>query len=155
MNSTPEGPNPLRPYYVPPPIGLSDSHAASKVVSSAAAENITSFGTSARDILSDFDYSDYLGDSSPSVTESIKQLFENAARRYSRVLMSQPFEVAKTILQVYVAEDVAAEVAEERRKLERHRMEQHEEEVRICPAMWTTSRAVLTRWIIECIRFGR
>ncbi|EZG05621.1 hypothetical protein H106_04656 [Trichophyton rubrum CBS 735.88] len=128
MNSTPEGPNPLRPYYVPPPIGLSDSHAASKVVSSAAAENITSFGTSARDILSDFDYSDYLGDSSPSVAESIKQLLENAARRYSRVLMSQPFEVAKTILQVYVAEDAAAEVAEERRKLERRRMEQDEAE---------------------------
>ncbi|EFR01265.1 hypothetical protein MGYG_04270 [Nannizzia gypsea CBS 118893] len=128
MNSTAEGPNPLRPYYVPPPIGLPDSQAASKVVSSAAAENITSFGTSARDILSDFDYSDYLGDSSPSVAESVKQLFENAARGYSKVLISQPFEVAKTILQVYVAEDGAAEVAEEMRRLERHRVEHYEEE---------------------------
>ncbi|KAM5442176.1 hypothetical protein MferCBS31731_002550 [Microsporum ferrugineum] len=128
MNSHTEGPNPLRPYYVPPPIGLPESQVASKVVSSAAAENISSFGTSARDILSDFDYADYLGDSSPSVAESIKQLFENAAWRYSRVLISQPFEVAKTILQVYVAEDAAAEAAEERRKLERHRMEHYEEE---------------------------
>ncbi|KAF3479475.1 mitochondrial fusion and transport protein Ugo1 [Arthroderma uncinatum] len=129
MNSSTEGPNPLRPYYVPPPIGLPDSQATSKVVSSAAAENISSFGTSARDILSDFDYADYLGESSPSIADSIKQLLENAAWRYSRVLISQPFEVAKTILQVYVAEDAAAEAEEERRRLERHRMEHYEEEV--------------------------
>ncbi|KMU83228.1 mitochondrial fusion and transport protein Ugo1 [Coccidioides immitis H538.4] len=109
MTSPPEAPNPLRPYYVPPSIGLPAGQSVSKISPngppSAASGNITSFGSSAREIFSDFDYSDYLGESSPSVAESIKQLLESALWRYSRVLISQPFEVAKTILQVYVVQD--------------------------------------------------
>ncbi|WEW56077.1 hypothetical protein PRK78_001512 [Emydomyces testavorans] len=109
MTSPPEGPNPLRPYYVPPSIGLPDGQSASQITSSgppaAGSRNITSFRSSAREIFSDFDYSEYLGESSPSVADSVKQFVENALWRYSRVLLSQPFEVAKTILQVYVAQD--------------------------------------------------
>ncbi|KAK2842942.1 hypothetical protein FQN49_005960 [Arthroderma sp. PD_2] len=58
----------------------------------------------------------------------MKQLFENAAWRYSRVLISQPFEVAKTILQVYVAEDAAIAIEEERKRLERRYTRRYEEE---------------------------
>ena len=101
MGSPLEGPNPLRPYYVPPSIGLPGKPDIAKQPPSAPAGNVTRFG---RDIISDFDYSDYLGDSSPSVVDSVRQLLEEALWRYSRTLMSQPFEVAKTILQVYVAE---------------------------------------------------
>ncbi|KAK2733689.1 mitochondrial fusion and transport protein ugo1 [Myotisia sp. PD_48] len=100
MNVPSDGPNPLRPYYIPPSIGPGKSvHSAA---AAASAANITSFGNCARDILSEFDYSEYLGDSSPSVLDSVKQLLETTTWRYSQVLISQPFEVAKTILQVYV-----------------------------------------------------
>ncbi|EEP78999.1 conserved hypothetical protein [Uncinocarpus reesii 1704] len=113
MTTLSEGPNPLRPYYIPPSIGLPNGQSASKFPSnggpSAADANITGFRSSAREILSDFDYSDYLGESSPSVAESIRQLLESALRRYSRVLISQPFDVAKTILQVYVVQDAEQE----------------------------------------------
>jgi fusion and transport protein UGO1 len=106
MGSPLEGPNPLRPYYVPPSIGLAQtkSEALARSPPSASAGNVTSFGSSARNIIPEFDYSDYLGDGSPSAFDSIRQLVEEALWRYSRTLMSQPFEVAKTILQVYVAE---------------------------------------------------
>lgn len=110
MSSPLDGPNPLRPYYVPPSIGLPGKpEGIAKPPPSAPSGNVTRFG---RDIISDFDYSDYLGDSSPSVVDSIRQLLEEALWRYSRTLMSQPFEVAKTILQVYVAEgeDEKAEI---------------------------------------------
>lgn len=103
MGSPLEGPNPLRPYYVPPSIGLpGKAEALAKSAPAAPSASVTRIG---RDIISDFDYSDYLGDSSPSVVDSVRQLLEEALWRYSRTLMSQPFEVAKTILQVYVAED--------------------------------------------------
>jgi fusion and transport protein UGO1 len=106
MGSPLEGPNPLRPYFVPPSIGLAHTktEALARSPPTVNAANVTSFGSSARNIIPDFDYSDYLGDASPSVVDSVRQLLEEALWRYSRTLMSQPFEVAKTILQVYVAE---------------------------------------------------
>lgn len=135
MSSPLEGPNPLRPYYVPPSIGLPSSElpkAAPHVSASATSGNITSFGNSARDIFSDFDYSDYLGDQSPSVLESARQLLEAGTWRYSRIVMSQPFEVAKTILQVYVAQDAdeEARILDERRHYDRAQREDYQESVR-------------------------
>ena len=109
-----EGPNPLRPYYIPPSVGLPTeptshaSHASAahsiggKHVSSAAAAKAT-FGSSARDILSDLDYTDYLSDSSPSAMDILKRLVDQALWKYTSVLLAQPFEVAKTVLQVQVA----------------------------------------------------
>lgn len=111
MSAPREGPNPLRPYYIPPSVGLSTdptSHASaahsigSKHVSSAAAAKAT-FGSSARDILSDLDYTDYLSDSSPSAMDILKRLVDQALWKYTSVLLAQPFEVAKTVLQVRVA----------------------------------------------------
>ncbi|KAL2004189.1 hypothetical protein VTN02DRAFT_5838 [Thermoascus thermophilus] len=106
MSSPREGPNPLRPYYVPPSIGLSPNPAdnASPAANAAASPSTKVFGSSARDLLSDLDYSDYL-ESSPSVSEWVRDVLDRALWKYASVLTAQPFDVAKTILQVYVVPD--------------------------------------------------
>ena len=48
----------------------------------------------------DLDYSDYLSDSSPSSLESVHRQINEWTSRYFATLLSQPFDVAKTILQV-------------------------------------------------------
>ncbi|KAI9822523.1 MAG: mitochondrial fusion and transport protein ugo1 [Pycnora praestabilis] len=126
MSSSGEGPNPLRPYYVPPSVGLpsepvsnvSANGLGSKIVPPASSKT-SSLGTSARDILSDLNYTDYLTDSSPSAAEVIRSLLDQALWKYSSVLMAQPFEVAKTILQcrIAVAQDrTKAAVADDMRR---------------------------------------
>ena len=107
MSSAREGPNPLRPYYIPPSVGPppdipSQSGAAPRFVSKNASTSTTSFGSSARNILSDIDYSDYLAADSSSPPEVIKRLIEQAIWKYVSVFLAQPFDVAKTILQVHV-----------------------------------------------------
>lgn len=102
-----EGPNPLRPYYRPP--SLSERAAdftpnlTSPIPSTSSPRNLSSFGSSARDILSDLNYSDVLGDAAPSTAAGVKSLFDQAVWRYSSVFMAQPFEVAKVVLQCRVA----------------------------------------------------
>lgn len=100
-------PNPLRPYYIPPPVApfadasaSSVAAAASQASSSAASAAITNFGVPSNyTILQDFqDYSsDYL--ESPSMGEAMRGFLEHAILKYTQVLISQPFEVAKTVLQ--------------------------------------------------------
>ena len=125
MSSTQEGPNPLRPYYIPPSVGL----APGSNVNASATQAVTgkhgsstrtsiakpSFGSSARDILSDLDYSDYLSDASPSIVEVVKGVVDQALWKYTSVLLAQPFEVAKTVLQVQLSsaiEDGSLQAAE-------------------------------------------
>ncbi|GIC89994.1 mitofusin complex protein UGO1 [Aspergillus udagawae] len=103
MNSTREGPNPLRPYYIPPSFGLEASNASSSS-HTAAPSSAQVFGSSARDLLPDLDYSEYL-ESSPSLSEWIRDAMDAAIWRYTSVLTAQPFDVAKTILQAYVVPD--------------------------------------------------
>ncbi|GFF86243.1 hypothetical protein IFM47457_07092 [Aspergillus lentulus] len=116
MNSTREGPNPLRPYYVPPSFGLEASNASSSS-HTAAPSSAQVFGSSARDLLPDLDYSEYL-ESSPSLSEWIREAMDAAIWRYTSVLTAQPFDVAKTILQAYVVPDSqdGQRPADERRK---------------------------------------
>jgi mitochondrial fusion and transport protein UGO1 len=67
-------------------------------------------GTSSRDfreLFSDLDYGDYLPQASPSVTDMAKQLLDRALWNYSAILLSQPLEVAKVVLQCYDAGAVA------------------------------------------------
>ena len=101
-------PNPLRPYYRPPSIGIpqdidapgnmaatmssSGLHGSSSKNGSAA-----SYASSARDM---FDYSDYLSDSSPSSVEAMKKTLDDWVYKYFSILLAQPFDVAKTVLQV-------------------------------------------------------
>ncbi|KAG8529765.1 uncharacterized protein KY384_005246 [Bacidia gigantensis] len=61
-----------------------------------------SFGSSARNILADMDYSDYVSDPSPAATDLLKRLVEQAVWKYAIVSLGQPFEVAKTVLQVFI-----------------------------------------------------
>ncbi|KAF2022924.1 Rrp15p-domain-containing protein [Setomelanomma holmii] len=62
-----------------------------------------SLGSQARDILSDLDYDSYFPDTSPTVAGHAKRLLDQALWNYTSVLLAQPFEVAKTILQVHEA----------------------------------------------------
>lgn len=62
----------------------------------------------ARDMFADIDYKEYLTDSSPSVIQSVKDVVDDLIWRYTSVLMAQPFEVARTILQVRGHDDVLA-----------------------------------------------
>lgn len=125
MASHRDGVNPLRPYYIPPTIGDGPepasaiattssariSHPHSSTYHSSAASpaarvppqhgyGATPYSQKARDIFSDLDYKDYISDSSPSVVQSVRDVVDELMWRYTSVLMAQPFEVAKTILQV-------------------------------------------------------
>ncbi|KAL1902413.1 hypothetical protein Sste5346_001393 [Sporothrix stenoceras] len=101
-----EGVNPLRPYYIPPSIGddlygPNTSAATNGTARSLPHGNGTSpYSHKARDIFADLDYKDYITEPSPSVVQSAKDVVDELLWRYTSVLMAQPFEVAKTILQV-------------------------------------------------------
>jgi fusion and transport protein UGO1 len=100
-----DAPNPLRPYYIPPSIGLAPelppaSHAAA---SSHAPTASYSFGSQARDMLSDLDYDSYFPGSSPTVAEHARKLLDHALWNYTSILLAQPFDVAKTLLQIHQA----------------------------------------------------
>lgn len=96
-----EGPNPLRPYYIPPSIGFPPEVQNSGSSGRAAGQNgSTTYASSARDIFSDIDYSDYVSEGSQSTVDMIKQMLDEAMYKYMSVLIAQPFDVAKTILQV-------------------------------------------------------
>ena len=107
MSTPREGPNPLRPYYIPPSVGdpldFQPNASAAKHGSKHASTSTDSFGSSTRNILADMDYSDYISDSGTSPTEAMKGLIEKALWRYFSVFLAQPFDVSKTILQVQLA----------------------------------------------------
>lgn len=100
-----EGINPLRPYYIPPS-GLSPTSSAPAEVASPSSAQV--FGSTARDLIPDLDYADYL-EASPSVSDWVRDALNRALVRYTKVLTAQPFDVAKTILQVYVVPDAIDE----------------------------------------------
>jgi fusion and transport protein UGO1 len=107
MATSRDAPNPLRPYYIPPSIGLPpdlpQNNSSTTALSHSSRTPKPSFGSQARDILSDLDYDSYFADSSPSVAGHAKKLLDQALWNYTSVLLAQPFEVAKTLLQVHQA----------------------------------------------------
>ncbi|KAH6893288.1 mitochondrial carrier domain-containing protein [Thelonectria olida] len=115
MSNHREGVNPLRPYYIPPTIGPPSDAVPKSSPSpnpfSQGGHHATASGryaTKARDVFADLEYKDYLGDASPSVVQNVKDLIEELMWKYTSVLMAQPFEVAKTILQVRDQDENAA-----------------------------------------------
>ncbi|KAF1918734.1 Rrp15p-domain-containing protein [Ampelomyces quisqualis] len=62
-----------------------------------------SLGSQARDMLSDLDYDAYFPDTSPTVAGHAKRLLDQALWNYTSVLLAQPFEAAKTLLQIHEA----------------------------------------------------
>ena len=122
MSTSRDGPNPLRPYYKPPSIGIpqdtpgttsSGTHGLGPKNGSAA-----SYASSAREIFSDLDYTDYLADSSPSSFDSVKRQIDDWFYKYMSILLAQPFDVAKTVLQVrsQASEDDSIQLADVRSK---------------------------------------
>lgn len=117
MATSRDAPNPLRPYYIPPSIGLppdipqNQTSAASPPTYGSRGGGVSSsgstssLGSQARDILSDLDYDSYFQDTSPTVAGHAKKLLDQALWNYTSVLLAQPFEVAKTILQIREAEE--------------------------------------------------
>ncbi|KAL5117356.1 hypothetical protein ACEQ8H_004672 [Pleosporales sp. CAS-2024a] len=106
MASARDGPNPLRPYYIPPSIGLPPELPPTQTAGAAWSPPRTpkpSLGSQARDILSDLDYDAYFPDTSPTVAGHAKRLLDQALWNYTSVLLAQPFEVAKTLLQIHAA----------------------------------------------------
>ncbi|KAF2673797.1 hypothetical protein BT63DRAFT_437410 [Microthyrium microscopicum] len=106
-------PNPLRPYYNPPSIGIAPTQSPSGAASSPSGHSVpplpprdapsNSTNRDFRELFSDLDYGDYLPDASPSVAELAKRLMDQAIWNYTSVLLAQPFEVAKVVLQCYDA----------------------------------------------------
>ncbi|CAD6577647.1 MAG: mitochondrial fusion and transport protein ugo1 [Alectoria sarmentosa] len=86
-------------------------NAGSKHVSSTSTN---SFGSSARNILADMDYTDYMPESSPSFTVVIKGLVEQAIWKYTSVFLAQPFEVAKTVLQAQAGSQAQKSIAKDK-----------------------------------------
>jgi len=104
MSTSRDTPNPLRPYYRPPSIGIpidtpgttsSGTHGLGPKNGSAA-----SYASSARDMFSELDYGDYLSDNTPTAVESIRRQVDDWFYKYTSILLSQPFDVAKLMLQV-------------------------------------------------------
>lgn len=112
MTSHGDGVNPLRPYYIRPSIGERAEPAAPgpNAFSSASARNATTssaavattpsrYASKARDMFGDVDYKGFMDEDAPSMARSAKELLDDLVWKYTSVLMAQPFEVAKTILQ--------------------------------------------------------
>lgn len=109
-----EGVNPLRPYYIPPTIGeRADLPTSTTAGPGPVGGNATGarYASRARDALGDLDYQSYLGDETPGVVQNVKNLLDELLWKYTSVLMAQPFEVAKIILQVRDQDEMATAVA--------------------------------------------
>jgi fusion and transport protein UGO1 len=100
MSNNGDGVNPLRPYYIPPTIGEAPDvqPAARPSYSRGNATTGSGYASKARDMLQDLDYN-YLNESQPSMVQNVKDMVDELIWKYTSVLMAQPFEVAKMILQ--------------------------------------------------------
>lgn len=104
MQTSRDAPNPLRPYYLPPSIGLpSDPTEVSTNATRGASTGLSSRSRDFKDLFSDIDYGDYLPGSSPSVSNIAKSIMDQAIWNYTSVFLAQPFEVAKVVLQCHMA----------------------------------------------------
>lgn len=112
MSTSRDAPNPLRPYYIPPSIGLPSEPPTNATQPGAPRAPITSQKanfSSARDLFSDLDYENYLPErDSGGVADMTKRLVDQAIWNYTSVLLAQPFEVAKIVLQCHLADGAGA-----------------------------------------------
>jgi len=129
MTTSRDAPNPLRPYYVPPSIGTGPGQP--NATNAAPAPSSAGFGRSARDLLSELDYGGPLLDrDGPSLGEMAKKILDQAVWKYTSVLLAQPLDVAKVVLQVRLAKsDVIA--AEKKARSRTRDSERRHAEVRI------------------------
>ena len=105
-----DAPNPLRPYYIPPSIGLPPDAAGANTSTSSTypPKGFTSSSSTSpkhdfRELFPDLDYGDYIGDKSEGLGDLAKRILDQAIWNYASVFLAQPFEVAKVILQCHEA----------------------------------------------------
>jgi len=107
MGASSDTPNPLRPYYKPPSIGIPDISPNSPPFGPRRSTP----GNDIKEMFTDLDYGDFLPGNSPSVADMAKSIMDKAIWNYTSTVMAQPFEVAKVILQTYDAGAVVASPA--------------------------------------------
>lgn len=133
-----DGVNPLRPYYIPATIGEPPETVPTPGPRPLSHANSTGrYASKARDIFPDIDYKDYIAEPSPSAIQTVKEILDELLWKYTSVLMAQPFEVAKTIMQVRCQDDLgglaaAADAAEEARRKQANQRIAMYDEVRAC-----------------------
>ncbi|KAF4555179.1 Hypothetical protein D9617_3g022510 [Elsinoe fawcettii] len=150
MATSRDTPNPLRPYYVPPSIGVASERAAN-TTPTAASSSGPGIGRSARDLLSELDYGGPLLDrDGPTAAEMGKKIVDQAIWKYTSVLLAQPFDVAKTILQVRLAEEEEFMLDTPARSRESLRMEElshsEDESDSDSPSYFTPTKPPVSRY---------
>lgn len=66
------------------------------------------------------DYSDYLSDASPGMMDSLQKMVNDTFTMYMGVLCGQPFEMAKTVLQVRRYDDAQSGTKREVSSVSKH-----------------------------------
>ncbi len=129
QNRTPGNVNPLRPYYIPPsigePIDSIPTPGPRAFVEGNATEN---YASKARDIFSDIDYKNYIADPSPSAVQTVKDVLDELLWKYTSVFVAQPFEVAKTLMQVRSQDDLGGLAAAAAAAIEAARQRQQSQQ---------------------------
>lgn len=107
-------PNPLRPYYNPPSIGHTAAASSSQPLHATRHAPSSSLGGSARDYLPEIDLD--IKSTTGEAWQQTRGLVDTLVWRYTSVLLAQPFDVAKTVLQVSLPPSNAASATPKRRK---------------------------------------
>ncbi|KAK4895737.1 hypothetical protein LTR27_006219 [Elasticomyces elasticus] len=123
-------PNPLRPYsayYRAPTIGPPPSASASPIqphTGRPTAGSAASISSTARDLLPELDID--LKTSAGEAWQNTRSLLDTLVYRYTSVLLAQPFDVAKTVLQVSLPSQTETAVggSTQRRRIDPRRREQ-------------------------------
>ena len=126
--STSRETNPLRPYYLPPSIGTSSSKSPSQPAHTARPSPTSSFSSSALDLFPEIDLD--IKSTTSEAWQQTRSLLDTLVWRYTSVLLAQPFDVAKTVLQVSLPQSDIAAATSKRRKTSPRQIHANEYEKR-------------------------
>lgn len=112
--STSREPNPLRPYYVPPSVGPTATTSSSQMPTTSRSAPSGSISSTARDYLPEIDLD--LKSTTSEAWQNTRSLARALAYRYTSVLLAQPFDIAKTVLQVSLPQSSAAAAVPKKRR---------------------------------------
>ncbi|KAF2483541.1 hypothetical protein BDY17DRAFT_297571 [Neohortaea acidophila] len=99
-------PNPLRPYYIPPSIGPTSATSPPQAAHTPRPAPTSSLSSSARDYLPDIDID--LRSTTGEAWTHTRALLDTLVWRYTSILLAQPFDVAKTVLQLSLPPSAAS-----------------------------------------------
>ena len=141
-----DAPNPLRPYYIPPSIGVPpeapNNNSPSNPYTSIPASGPSRPASSKHDfrgLFSEMDYGDYISDKGEGVGEMAKRLMDQAIWNYASVFLAQPFEVAKIVLQCHDAGVQTPQVVPVTPSASQRRIQNGYEDVRVIDVRRTTA----------------